>query len=103
YRMLAYLLIYSILCYFITICVTKEYIFSFFRDYLFIKGFNRMHALFTCVTCFSFWVGVLVSSILIIYKCDTVVSLVYELPVCMDIFLSGCFTSGIVTLIEKIK
>lgn len=97
------LFIYLLLAYGITNIIVYGSIFYKFRELFNTKYTSLIYGLVTCPMCFSTWVGFALSIVLLYFGQVTPISLVFELPNYLTIFLDGCFTSGAVWLIFKME
>lgn len=95
--------VYLLLAYGITNIVVFGSIFQPLRDLLDSSWTSFIHSIFTCPMCFSTWLGFILSGMLLYFGQITPISMFFELPQLLTIFLDGCFTSGAVWLIFKME
>lgn len=96
------LIIYAFIAYGITTIATEGDIFTPLRDWIGTKS-QFVFSIFTCPLCFSTWLGFALAAILIIFEVKTPIDLVAELPIIVNIFLTGCYTAGTTWFLYKIN
>jgi hypothetical protein len=95
--------IYILLAYGITNIVVFGSIFESLRESFNTKYTSFIHSILTCPMCFSTWLGFTLSCMLLFFGQHTPISLYFNLPNYLTIFLDGCFTSGTVWLMFKVE
>lgn len=97
------LIIWSLLTFGVTNIVVDSDIMFKVRNVFNRKRLSFIYEMITCPTCFSTWLGFLLSFTFLSFGFNTPISQVFSGSLILQVFLDGCLTSGIVTLIYKLK